>query len=249
MNIIIKKNYREMSKKAAEEVAQAIQNKPNLILGLASGSTVIELYKILVEKSQKGELDFSQVTTFNLDEYVGTQIYHSFMREHLFSKINIKKENTFFPPEDPAKTEIFEQLIQDKGGIDLQILGLGLNGHIAFNEPGSSFESRTRIVNLTQTTLSDNAKFFSDPSHIPGQAVTLGIADIMEAKKILLLASGKEKSQIVSKALKGPVTEEIPASILQKHPDVTVLLDQEAAKLLEKESELSAWIDPSTIIN
>lgn len=233
MKIIIKENYEDLSAAAAEEVAQAIKAKPNLVLGLASGGTVIGLYNLLVEKYKKGGIDFSQVVTINLDEYVEEEIYHNFMDDNLFSKINIKKENTFFPPKDSAKIPEFEKLIKEKGGIDLQILGLGRNGHIAFNEPGSSFDSRIRIVDLAETTLSDNAKFFSDPSHVPGQAVTLGIANIMEAKRIILLAAGKEKSQIIKKVITGPATTEVPASVLQKHPNVIVFLDQEASQELK----------------
>lgn len=224
MKIIIENDYTSLSQKAAEEISAAIKARPDLVLGLASGKTPVGLYEILSQKCQKGEINFSKVSTFNLDELViapdDPKSYRSYMQKKLFSKININPKNINFPPIEPGKFKEFENKIIDLGGIDLQILGIGVNGHIGFNEPGSSFASKTRIVELKNDTL------------VLRKAATMGIATIMRAKKIILLASGAKKAQIIFKALKGPITTDVPASILQEHPDCMVILDEEAAVLL-----------------
>jgi len=238
MKIIIKESYEELSEEAAAIVAGALKNKPNLILGLASGETPIGTYKILIEKYQKGEIDFKDITTFNLDEYVGLasehpRSYHSYMKNNFFSEVNLNPQNIFFPPTNPEEFGEFENKIKDLGGIDLQILGVGGDGHIAFDEPGSSFDSRTRIVTLREETIRDNAKLFNNNiDEVPHQGATMGLATIMEAKRLLLLAFGEKKAEVVSKALKGPITTEMPASILQKHPDLAVILDKDASSQL-----------------
>lgn len=224
MEIIIKNSYEELSKYAAEFVKQRILKKPDLVLGLASGSTVLGMYKELI----KMNLDFSKVCTFNVDEYVidpfHPQSYTYYMWENFFKHINIKKENVFIPIDNPQE---YEERIQEKG-IDLQILGIGRNGHIGFNEPDSSIDSVTRIVSLDKTTIKDNSRFFNSISQVPFKAITMGIKTILQSKECLLLASGKNKKQAVKKALKGPITSEVPASYLQKHNNLFVVIDKEA---------------------
>ncbi len=245
MKIIIAKNYNSMSAKAAELVIKQIQRKKNSVLGLATGNTPLGMYKNLARAYKKGEVNFKNAITFNLDEYVGLSennknSYHYYMRENLFKHIDIAQKNIFILNGSPPaggknlKKECgnFEKMIKEKGGIDLQILGIGLNDHIGFNEPGSSFKSKTRSVNLATATRKANAKYFSGADKVPNKALTMGLATITRAKKIILLASGREKAEIIAKALAGKITPAVPASILQKHPDVTVILDKEAASEL-----------------
>ena len=241
IKVLITKNYDELSEKAAKIIADAIRNKPNLVLGLATGGTPVGCYRELVRMYKEEELDFSRVVTFNLDEYIGLppthpQSYRYFMNENLFNHVNIRMENTHIPDgmtDDPQKTcEEFEKAIETAGGIDLQLLGIGANGHIAFNEPGSPFNSRTRVVEISEQTRKDNARFFQSIDEVPRQAISMGIGTIMEARKIVLLASGARKADAVAKSVKGPITEEVPASILQKHPNCTFILDEAAASKL-----------------
>ncbi|MDD5627384.1 MAG: glucosamine-6-phosphate deaminase [Patescibacteria group bacterium] len=242
MYIIIKKNYEELSKQATVIVKQKILAKPNLVLGLATGSTPLGLYQELIRTHQKEGLDFSEVTTFNLDEYAGLapshpQSYNYYMRENLFKHINIKKENVFIPKGIAENIEEscqqYEYEIKKRGGIDLQILGIGRDGHIGFNEPGTSFASRTHIVNLDSVTIEDNARFFENKNEVPRRAITMGIGTIMEAKECLMLVNGAHKAEIIARALQGQITEKVPASVLQKHPNLTVILDEEAAVKLK----------------
>lgn len=234
MRFIICEDYDEMSKKAAEIVAAQIILKPNCNLGLATGSTPIGMYEKLVESS----VDFSEVTTFNLDEYypikhTNDQSYYYFMNEHLYSKVNLKKENIFIPngeaPDAEAECARYEKAIAEHGGLDLQVLGIGRNGHIGFNEPDSALNSFTHKTTLTEDTIEANARFFDSADEVPTNALTMGIATIMRAKKIILLANGESKARVV-KALQGSLIDpEIPATILAAHNDVTVIVDKAAA--------------------
>jgi len=242
MQIIITKNYDEMSQKVAEIIKQSLLKKPNLVLGLATGSTPLGTYQEIIKKHKKEKLDFSQVTTFNLDEYVNLssdhpQSYNYYMQKNLFQQINLQEKNIFIPDGKAQDLDKYcawyEEKIQEKGGIDLQIVGIGRNGHIGFNEPGSKFSSQTRVISLDRKTIEDNARFFADISQVPRKAITMGIAGILQAKKILLLANGEHKAEIVFQALKGRISEDLPASVLQKHPDLVVILDQEAGKLIQ----------------
>lgn len=230
-----------MSAKAAELVAKQIQKKKNSVLGLATGNTPLGMYKNLVKRHKKGEISFKKTATFNLDEYAGLSeddknSYHYYMRENLFKHIDITQKNIFIlnGAAKNFKKECgnFEKMIKEKKGIDLQILGIGLNDHIGFNEPGSSFNSKTRAVNLTMATRKANGKYFSGVNKVPERALTMGLATITRAKKIILLASGKEKAEIIAKAFAGKIRRTVPASILRKHPDVIVILDKEAARLI-----------------
>jgi glucosamine-6-phosphate deaminase len=245
MEVIIKKDYDEMSKVAAEIVAQEKEKKVNapFKLGLATGSTPIGLYKELIRMHKEKKLDFSTVITFNLDEYIGLkpthdQSYRYFMNENLFNHINIQPKNTHVPnglAKDLEKhCEEYDQMIKDSGGLDFQVLGLGGDGHIGFNEPGSSLASRTRIKTLTEETIKDNARFFKDQKDVPKYAITMGVGTILEAKKVILLASGKKKADVLSKAIEGPVTSDITASALQLHPYVVIVCDEEASANLKR---------------
>jgi len=242
IEVSIQKNYDELSKRAAEIIADAIRKKPNLVLGLATGSTPIGCYRELVRMHREGGIDFSRVVTFNLDEYIGLspthpRSYRYFMDEKLFNHVNIKRENTHVPnglSDDFQKTcKEFEDAIKKSGGIDLQLLGIGSNGHIAFNEPSSPFDSRTRVVNVSEQTIKDNARFYKSIDEVPRQAISMGTGTIMKAKKIILLASGAGKADAVAKSVNGPMTEEVPASILQTHPNCTFIIDEAAASKLE----------------
>lgn len=235
------KDYAQMSHRAASILAAQILMKPDCVLGLATGSSPVGLYQQLVELYQKGELDFSKVTSVNLDEYKGlgpehAQSYRRFMNHHLFDHVNIEKSHTFVPnglEEDSEKAcADYNQIIQHTGGIDLQLLGLGNNGHIGFNEPAEVFTCDTHCVALAQSTIEANKRFFAQEAEVPRYAYTMGIRNIMQAKKILLIVSGKAKAQALKDALYGPVTPHVPASILQLHADVAVVADAEAAELL-----------------
>lgn len=233
MRIIRCANYEEMSKKAAEFVSAQIMLKPDCVLGLPTGSTPIGMYARLAEM----ELDFSKVTTFNLDEYYpiaksNEQSYHYFMNENLYSKVNLMPENIHIPNGETQNPEKecadYERAIAASGGLDLQVLGIGQNGHIGFNEPGDMLNSFTHVTRLTQNTIEANARFFSSADEVPKQALTMGVATIMRARRILLLASGANKARVV-KALQGSMIDpEIPATILAAHNDVTVIADAEA---------------------
>ena len=240
MNIIRAKDYQDMSRKAANIISAQIIMKPDCVLGLATGSTPVGTYRQLIEWYEKGDLDFSRVSTVNLDEYrdlthIDPQSYYYFMQENLFDHVNIDKAATHVPdgtnPDAADACAKHEQIIKSLGGIDLQLLGLGNNGHIGFNEPGAAFEKETHLVDLAESTIRANARFFTSIDEVPKQAYTMGIRTIMQAKKILVVVSGEGKADIVSRAFFGPVTPEVPASILQMHPDVTVVCDEAALSL------------------
>lgn len=237
MKIYRTKDYDEMSKKAAHIIAAQIVLKPDCVLGLATGSTPVGTYKNLVEWYKNGDLDFSTLSSCNLDEYRGLspendQSYRYFMNTNLFDHVNIRKDHTFVPDglqeNSDQACQMYEQIIRDLGGIDLQLLGLGHNGHIGFNEPAEDFPKITHCVDLTESTIQANKRFFEKESDVPRQAYTMGIGTIMRAKKILLVVSGKDKAETVAKAFFGPVTPEVPASILQLHEDVTIVADEAA---------------------
>jgi glucosamine-6-phosphate deaminase len=244
MLVLLKSSYEEMSGEAARIVASAVRGKPDVTLGLATGSTTLGMYRELVRLRKEEGLDFSRVVTFNLDEYLGLsgehpQSFHRFMRENFFDHVNV----------DPAKIHIpdgtigegyeeyclsYERAIREAGGIDLQILGIGRNGHIGFNEPTSSFGSRTRLKVLTSETIEDNRKFFAPGEEVPECAITMGIGTILEAKKIVLLATGAAKAETVAEAIEGPITASVTASCLQLHEDVTFVIDEAAGKQLKQ---------------
>lgn len=237
MNIYKAKDYKDMSRKAANIISAQVIMKPNCVLGLATGSTPIGTYDQLVEWYNKGDLDFSEVTTVNLDEYKGLprtndQSYYYFMHQHLFDRVNIDPERTNVPngmePDAEKECGRYEELIRSLGGVDLQLLGLGHNGHIGFNEPGEAFEKETHCVDLTESTIEANKRFFASADDVPKQAYTMGIKTIMQAKKILIVVNGENKADIVERAFFGPVTPEVPASILQLHNDVTLVGDEAA---------------------
>lgn len=242
MRIYRAKDYLDMSRKAANIVSAQVIMKPDCVLGLATGSTPIGLYKQLVEWYQKGDLDFSEVRTVNLDEYKGLtrdndQSYYYFMHENLFDHVNLPVESTHLPNgmEMDSKKECkrYSALIKSMGGIDLQLLGIGHNGHIGFNEPDEAFDSDVHCVNLTESTIEANKRFFASADDVPKQAYTMGIKTIMQAKKILIVASGEDKAQIVHDAFFGPITPKVPASVLQLHNDVTLVADEAALSKVE----------------
>jgi len=255
MLVVVHEDYDAMSKKGAEIIASRIRRKPNLVLGLATGSTPLGLYKELIKLHKSDGLDFSKVITFNLDEYIGVppehdQSYHYFMNENLFKHININPSNVHVPQgmygdlkissfETDPKIEQFcswyEENIRGFGGVDIQVLGIGGNGHIAFNEPGSSLGSRTRIKTLTDKTVKDNSRFFKSVKEVPRYAITMGVGTIMEAKELLLLANGDGKADAVKSAVEGPITAMCPASALQLHRRAIVLTDKKAAAKLSAE--------------
>lgn len=237
MKIYKAKDYKDMSRKAANIISAQVIMKPNCVLGLATGSTPIGTYAQLVEWYNKGDLDFSEVTTVNLDEYKGLprtndQSYYYFMHQHLFDRVNIDPERTNVPngmePDAEKECGRYEELIRSLGGVDLQLLGLGHNGHIGFNEPGEAFEKETHCVDLTESTIEANKRFFASADDVPKQAYTMGIKTIMQAKQILIVVNGENKADIVERAFFGPVTPEVPASILQLHNDVTLVGDEAA---------------------
>lgn len=242
MKIYKAKDYKDMNRKAANIISAQVIMKPNCVLGLATGSTPIGTYDQLVEWYNKGDLDFSEVTTVNLDEYKGLprtndQSYYYFMHQHLFDRVNIDPERTNVPngmePDAEKECGRYEELIRSLGGVDLQLLGLGHNGHIGFNEPGEAFEKETHCVDLTESTIEANKRFFASADDVPKQAYTMGIKTIMQAKKILIVVNGENKADIVERAFFGPVTPEVPASILQLHNDVTLVGDEEALAKIE----------------
>lgn len=230
MRVVVTPDYRTLSAQAASIIADAILAQPDVALGLPTGSTPIGMYAELVRRHREEGLDFSKVRTFNLDEYRGLhpahpKSYHAYMHTHLFDKVNVALHNIHIP--DDALE--YEAAIRKAGGIDLLIVGIGTNGHIAFNEPGSSFASRTREVELAPETIANARKHFEDKNAVPRSAVTVGIATILEARRILLLASGSGKTGAIRRAFHESVSEAMPASALQLHPDVTAILDEAAA--------------------
>ena len=237
MRIYKAKDYEDMSRKAANIISAQVIMKPDCVLGLATGSTPIGLYKQLVEWFEKGDLDFSKVQTVNLDEYKGLnrendQSYYYFMHDNLFDHSNIPEENTHLPNgmemDSEKECARYTKLIQSMGGVDLQLLGIGHNGHIGFNEPSVSFDKEVHCVNLTQSTIEANKRFFASADDVPKQAYTMGIKTIMQAKKILIVANGEGKADIVRDAFFGPITPQVPASVLQLHNDVTLVADEAA---------------------
>jgi len=240
MKIIIVDDYEQLSKTAAELIAEVVEEKPNATLGLATGSTPIGCYKLLSDFCRQKRLSFSRVRAVNLDEYVGldkkhSQSYAYFMRKQLFDHVDINADNTFIPDgtaRDLARECARYSQLLGASARDVQVLGLGSNGHIGFNEPNTPFDSVTHIVNLTENTIADNSRLFDDPNEVPRKAITMGISEIMQARKIILLANGQNKAQAVYDMIKGEVTSKCPASILQRHPDCTVVLDKAAASLL-----------------
>lgn len=242
MRICRMEDYAAMSHLAADIIASQITKKPDCVLGLATGSTPIGAYGCLVERQHKGELSFSSVRTVNLDEYYGLapdheQSYRRFMEEKLFGLVDIKSENTNVPnglASDPeAECRRYDQLIEQMGGIDLQLLGMGHNGHIGFNEPGPSFIPHTHLVDLTESTINANSRLFASREEVPRQAITMGIRAIIQARRVLVIVNGEDKAEAVGKAFAGPITPNVPASILQLHPDVTLIGDKAALSRLE----------------
>ena len=241
MEVIIAKDYDTLSKQAAMLLASQVISQPGSVLGLATGSTPVGAYKNLVAFYNEGIVDFSRAIVFNLDEYYGVApenpcSYRWFMEDNLFKHINIRQENTHIPNglarDTAAECREYEEKIRRAGGIDLQLLGIGGNGHIGFNEPGDSFKSATHLVELDSGTIAANSRFFASRDEVPRQAISMGIKSIMAARRIILLASGAGKAKAVYEMVQGPVTPEHPASVLQLHPQVIIILDQEAASLL-----------------
>lgn len=242
MKIIKAADYQSMSRKAANIISAQVILYPRSVLGLATGSTPLGVYKQLIDWYKKGDLDFSQVTSVNLDEYCGlavdhSQSYHYYMHENFFKEINISPEKTNVPnglaADIDAECKRYDRLISDLGGIDLQLLGLGHTGHIGFNEPDESFDKTTHKVKLKQKTIDANARFFNNEDEVPKYAITMGIKAIMQAKKILLVVNGTDKAEILNRALFGPVTPAVPASILQLHPNVIVVADELALSKID----------------
>ena len=240
MKIIITKNHKEMSEKAADIITEQIQRNSKSVLGLATGSTPEETYSLLIKANRKG-LSFKDIITFNLDEYVGLdenhiKSYRFFMNEQLFNHVDIDKQNTYVPSgmgDIAENAKMFEEKMKALGPVDLQLLGLGQNAHIGFNEPGSPEVGRTIEVDLTPSTIEANTKFFESESEVPITAISMGIGTILESKQILLLASGKAKAKAVKNMIEGVVTIDVPASFLQSHKNVTIIIDEMAASLLK----------------
>ena len=241
MRVYVAENYTDMSRKAANILSAQVILKPDTVLGLATGSSPVGTYQQLIAWYQKGDLDFAQVRTVNLDEYAGLapdheQSYRHFMQENFFDHINILQENTNVPnglaPDLEAECQRYNQVIQRLGGIDIQLLGMGHNGHIGFNEPGHAFELKTHVVDLTANTIDANARFFASLDEVPRQAITMGIKSIMQAQRIVMVVSGEDKADIVRAAFTGPVVPQVPASILQMHPNFILVGDKAALSKL-----------------
>lgn len=243
MKIIAAKNYEDLSRKAANIIAAQVISKPNCVLGLATGSSPLGAYKELVRMYQNGDLDFSAVHTVNLDEYRGLtrdndQSYYYFMHHNLFQHINVSEENTDIPngsnPDAQAECARYDAHIVSLGGVDLQLLGIGHNGHIGFNEPCDEFIPNTHCVDLTEKTIQANKRFFASIDDVPRQAYTMGIKNIMSARKVLLIASGEEKADIICQMATGKITPQVPASVLQLHNDAIIVCDESALSKLRK---------------
>ncbi|MBT4511870.1 MAG: glucosamine-6-phosphate deaminase [Chloroflexi bacterium] len=244
MEVIIKEDYEEISKLAAQIIAGIVRINPRAVLGLATGGTPVGCYRELVRMHGEEDLDFSQIVTFNLDEYVGIakdheQSYYRFMWDNLFSHVNVVPANVHIPDGNAEDLHVacdeYEIEMDEHGGVDIQLLGIGSNGHLAFNEPGSSLGSRTRIKTLTERTRQDNSRFFENIDEVPKYCVTMGIGTIMESGKLLLLANGANKAEAIAAAVEGPITASVPASAIQLHPDVTVIMDRAASSKLTRE--------------
>lgn len=241
IQIIKTANYEEMSRIAAEKIINLVKNKPNAELGLATGGTPEGLYKLLIQDHRLNGTSYKQVKTVNLDEYIGLKkddpnSYYTFMTEKLFKHIDILPENTHVPngmaADIDAEAERYENFIHEIGGVDLQILGIGHNGHIAFNEPGTSFQSKTHIIDLAEDTRQANARYFDSIDDVPTKAITMGIQTIMDSKEIILLASGASKAEALKQLVHGEITEQFPASVLRKHNHVTIIADEAALQLI-----------------
>ncbi len=244
MEVIIKDSYEDVSKLSAEIIADIIRRKPRAIIGLATGSTPLGTYKELIRLHKEEGLDFSRTVTFNLDEYVGLthdhpQSYHFFMWENLFKHINVNSKNVHIPDgtakDIPGFCRWYEEQIVKSGGLDVQLLGIGSNGHIAFNEPGSSLGSRTRVKTLDEKTRQDNARFFRNLNEVPKYAITMGIGTIMDARQLVLVANGAGKAEAIQKTVEGPITAMVPATIVQLHPKATITIDKAASTKLTRE--------------
>ncbi len=242
MKIYRAKDYNDMSRKAANLISAQILLKPNCVLGLATGSTPLGTYRQLVERYNQGDLDFSEITTVNLDEYKGlthdnSQSYYYFMNENLFSKVNINKSKVFLPdgtePDSETACQKYNEILHAVGVIDLQLLGLGHNGHIGFNEPADFFTTETHCITLSERTIQANARFFATAEEVPRQAYTIGIKTIMSTEKVLVVISGEDKADIVKKAFFGPITPQVPASILQLHRNAVIIADEAALSKCE----------------
>lgn len=243
MKVIAVRDYKEMSQTAAKTIIRLVKEKPDAVLGLATGGTVIGVYDELISDYARNETDYGHAHSVNLDEYVGLssdhpQSYHSYMNEHLFQHINLPPEHCHVPQgdaEDPAQeAKQYDQLIAELDGVDLQLLGIGRNGHIGFNEPGTSFDSHTHLVELTTSTREANARYFTSMNEVPTHAITMGIASILKSKRIVLLVSGEAKAAILAEVLQSDVTTSIPATVLKMHPDVTVIADQDALQVVRQ---------------
>jgi glucosamine-6-phosphate deaminase len=243
VRVIIESHRDDVGRRAAQMIASLVRRKPNCVLGLATGSTPLGAYRELVRLHRDEGLDFSQATTFNLDEYVGLepthpQSYRNFMQQHLFQQINVDPRRTFVPDgralDFEAHCRQYEQRIADAGGIDLQLLGIGSDGHIAFNEPGSSLGSRTRLKTLASETIRDNARYFGSEEQVPRLAITMGVGTILESRRCLLLAIGSEKAAAIRRTVEGPITAQVTASALQLHREVIVIVDEQAGAGLER---------------
>lgn len=242
MRVVKVANYEEMSQKAADCIIRQVKEKPDSVLGLATGGTVTGTYQLLAKDHQKNGTSYRQILTVNLDEYIGIspeheQSYHFYMKKRLFDHVQIPPENTYLPDGQAEDLEEeckrYDERIESLGGIDLQLLGIGVNGHIGFNEPGTPFDSKTHIVELSESTRKANARFFNTLEEVPKKAITMGIETIMKSKKILLLASGLKKAPIIRKLFQEGITEEIPASVLKKHENVVLIADEEALSLVD----------------
>lgn len=243
MKLIIEKDYENISKRAANEILKIVNKKERSILGLATGSSPVGLYEELIKLNEEKKIDFSKVTTINLDEYIGIsnnhpQSYRYFMNDTLFNHINIDKNNTYVPNGNAEDMEAecvgYDKNIRDLGGIDLQLLGIGGNGHIAFNEPDGELVVGTHVTGLTESTIEANSRFFDSIDEVPKKAITMGLGEIMKAKSIILIASGKGKAEAIAKLFSGKITTKSPATLLAVHNDVTVIIDEQAASLLNR---------------
>ncbi|RXJ02175.1 glucosamine-6-phosphate deaminase [Anaerobacillus alkaliphilus] len=244
MKVNVVKDIEELSLVAAKRMIEKVRRQPTTVLGLATGSTPLGTYRKLVQDFQENRTSYKHVTTFNLDEYVGLAAtdknsYHYYMNDHLFGQININQAQTFLPNGagvDPSEECLrYEEKIRQSGGIDLQILGLGENGHIGFNEPGTSFSSQTHVVTLAETTRVANSRYFPSLADVPTEAITMGIETIMKAREILLLVSGEKKAKALREVIEGSVSETVPATVLRNHPNITIIADEASVKCLTKE--------------